>query len=419
MKAAIARFRRWAGAPQVFELTALVAAVLLLLLESQTPWSEIYASTGDGGLAIESVALPLWAPLGSILLIGAPLAALRSVWLGVLLVLPRLVTGVLIGSAWPWTAYAALVAVAVCASWRHPRVVWLVALVAVAQPLAVIADRGSMMTPGGSVQFGFPGVSNTNTTSLVISAAIYVVATVLVMLLPILLRREAARDRDLGELVRGRREVARDAAVLGERSRLARDLHDVVAHHVSLIAVRAETAPYTYPDLSADARAVLAEIADDSRMALEELRGVLGVLRRADGESQRAPQPTAADIGRLVAEAQSATELVSSLQGLETVQAAPGYVAYRVVQEALTNARRHAPGAPVDVVAQGDGTGGIRVVVTNRAPQEASSEPGRGLTGMAERVAAAGGELETERRDGTFVVAARLPAAPGIEEARA
>lgn len=92
------------------------------------------------------------------------------------------------------------------------------------------------------------------------------------------------------------------------------------------------------------------------------------------------------------------------------MQATPGYVAYRVVQEALTNARRHAPGVPVDVVAHGDGAGGIRVLVTNRVAQNADTEPGRGLTGMAERVAAVGGEVESGLRAGDFVVEARLPA---------
>ena len=181
--------------------------------------------------------------------------------------------------------------------------------------------------------------------------------------------------------------------MLDERSRLARDLHDVVAHHVSLIAVRAETAPYTYPDLSADARLILSEIATDSRTALDELRGVLGILRRL-----RRRRPTYAAALRDPTSAawcsrrSQATDVVSaSLQGLETVQPTPGYVAYRVVQEALTNARRHAPGAPVDVTAHGDGAGGIRVLVTNRVSEQGDAEPGRGLTGMAERVAAVGG----------------------------
>jgi signal transduction histidine kinase len=417
MRLVLARFHRWADAPQVYELTALVATALLVLVELLTPLDVRSKGIGPSTILVSPTphawALELLARAAGLLLVLAPLAALRSVALGVLLVLPRLLVGAAFDFAWPWTAYAALVAVAVCASWRRPLVAWLVAAVATALPVAVIADRGRMMTPGGSVEFG-PPLVHTSTRGLVLTIGLYFVYTAVVMLVTLLLRREAARQRDVFDLVRRRREVTRDAATLDERSRLARDLHDVVAHHVSLIAVRAETAPYTCPDLSVDARLVLSEIAADSRQALDELRGVLGVLRRGDGDRDRSPQPTAAAISTLVLQAQSATHVVSaSLQGLDGVQATPGYVAYRVVQEALTNARRHAPGVPVDVIAHGDGTGGIRVLVTNKAAAQSSIERGGGLTGMAERVVAVGGELEVELRGGEFVVEARLPAVPG------
>ena len=91
-------------------------------------------------------------------------------------------------------------------------------------------------------------------------------------------------------------------SLAGERARLARDLHDVVAHHVSLVAVRAESAPFLHPGLNDDARAVLAAIAADAREALTELRQVLVVLQRTSDESERAPQPTACDVDDLVAE---------------------------------------------------------------------------------------------------------------------
>lgn len=423
MRALLARLRRWADAPQIFELTALAAAALLVLLESQTPLDIRSSSLGPDSILVspQSHGWPVGslALVSGLLLVLAPLAALRSVVLGVLLVLPRLGLGAALDFAWPWTAYAGLVAVAVCASWRRPWVAWLVAALALVMPVAVVADRGRLMTPGGSVEFG-PPLVNTSDRDLVLTALLYLAYTTAVMLVTVLLRREAARQRDVFDLVRRRREVVRTAATLDERSRLARDLHDVVAHHVSLIAVRAETAPYTYPDLSADARLVLAEVAAESRKALDELRGVLGVLRRSDGETRRTPLPTAAGIGGLVLEAQSATDVVSaSLQGLEGVQATPGYAAYRVVQEALTNARRHAPGVPVDVIAHGDGAGGIRVLVSNKVVGPATVEPGGGLTGMAERVAAVGGVLEIEVRGGELVVEARLPAVAGtsVEDA--
>ena len=408
MRASVERVRGWLSAPQVFQVVALASCGLLAVLESGTPWNVTYTPMGEGGFLVESTARPLWGLLAGVLLVLAPLAALRSTWLGALMVAPRLAMGVAAGQAWPWTAYAALMAVAVCSSWRRPRVAWLVAAVALAEPVIAIWSRGKMMTPGGSVEFGMFGQT---TGVLLFTTTFYAVATVLVMLLPVLLRREAARERDLRDLLRGRREVQREATVLDERSRLARDLHDVVAHHVSLIAVRAETAPYTCPDLSPDARAAFAEIADESRLALRELRGVLGVLRRTSDTAPRTPQPTAAGIERLVLDARSTTATVTaSLRDLEGVSPTSGYVAYRVVQEALTNARRHAPDTAVDVTAHGDGAGGITVRLVNSVPQtDAAWEHGQGITGMTERVAAAGGHVEVGSHDGLFVVEAHIP----------
>ncbi len=415
MREQLDRFRLWLGNPHSFEIVVAVAGVVLLaVLESRTPLDIQVRELENNTFVYEAPAtfagLLLSAQVASGLLVLAPLVALRSLVLAVLFVVPRLVVGLLSNGAWAWTAYAALVIVAVGLSWRRPRAAWALAALATCLPAAVIAAQGRLMIPGGSVEFGPPLVHNSPADLTLIIAA-YVVATAAVMFAAWLLKRESKHRDEALALARGRREVSRDAAVVGERSRLARDLHDVVAHHVSLIAVRAETAPYTYPDLSADARLVLSEIASDSRTALDELRGVLGILRRSDDTGRRTPQPSAIDIGGLVLKAQSATDVVSaSIQGLETVQPTPGYVAYRVVQEALTNARRHAPGAPVDVTAHGDGAGGIRVLVTNRVSEQGDAEPGRGLTGMAERVAAVGGELETGVRAGEFVVDARLPA---------
>lgn len=414
MRASVERVRGLLAAPQVFEVVALASCVLLVVLEANTPWNVTYTPIGEGSFVVEGTTRPLWGLLGSVLLVLAPLAALRSMWLGALLVVPRLAMGVAAGLAWPWTAYAALTAVAVCGAWRRPRLAWVVAAAALVEPAVAIWFGGKMMTPGGSVEFGMFGQT---TAALVFTTIFYAVATALMMLLPVLLRREAGRERDLRDLLRGRRDVQREAAVLDERSRLARDLHDVVAHHVSLIAVRAETAPYTYPDLSPDARAAFAEIADESRLALRELRGVLGVLRRTTDAAPRTPQPTAARIEQLVLDAQSTNATVTaSLRDLEEVSPAVGYVAYRVVQEALTNARRHAPDAAVDVTARGTGGGGISVRVANAVPQaDAAWEHGQGITGMTERVAAAGGHVEVNSHDGLFVVEAYVPESSSAE----
>ena len=205
-----------------------------------------------------------------------------------------------------------------------------------------------------------------------------------------------------------------------ERARLARDLHDVVAHHVSLIAVRAETAPYTEPDLPEAHRPVLQEIAGDARRALDELRGVLGVLQRAEDQPELAPQPTLRDLPDLIDRAYRAGDRVVAygVDGAWIVPDTVGYVAYRVVQEALTNARRHAPRAPVEVRVERDGDE-LVVTVANEAPSDArawlgtsdvSEGDGLGLAGMTERVEALGGILVAgPAADGGFRVTARLP----------
>src|ERR1700712_4530490 len=158
MRAALARLRRWADAPQVFGLTAVAATVLLVLVETQTPFDVRSHSLGPDSILIAPTdhfwALRLLTHLAGLLLVLAPLVALRSTTIAVLLVLPRLGLGALFDFAWPWTAYAALVAVAVCSSWRRPRTAWLVAALALLLPVTVIANRGRMMSPGGSVEFG-------------------------------------------------------------------------------------------------------------------------------------------------------------------------------------------------------------------------------------------------------------------------
>jgi len=194
-------------------------------------------------------------------------------------------------------------------------------------------------------------------------------------------------------------------SLAGERARLARDLHDVVAHHVSLVAVRAESAPYVHPSLNDEARAVLAAIAADAREALTELRQVLVVLQRTDA-SDRAPQPTACDVDALVESAVAAGQPIDVVGTWADIGPAIGYVLYRAVQEGLTNARRHAPGATTHLVRTQDEQ---RVGFTLSNPAQSVDEPGRGLIGMRERVESLGGTLDAEVVDGRFVLAVSLP----------
>ena len=240
-----------------------------------------------------------------------------------------------------------------------------------------------------------------------------------------------------GDQIRQRRAVqdtlAREeerSGVLAERARIARELHDIVAHHMSLLAVRAETAPFRIEsDLPEPVREEFAEISAEAREALTEMRGVLGVLRSDEHEAAAlAPQPGLADIPALVDAARAAGEDVTlELDPLPDASAAVGLTGYRVVQEALANAARHAPGAPVHVAVRVTPRASdicaldirVRNAPSARPTPSGGAEPaGHGLAGMRERVSAVGGELTVgETADGGFAVHAQLPKA-GAETAR-
>ena len=204
----------------------------------------------------------------------------------------------------------------------------------------------------------------------------------------------------------------------GERARISRELHDVVAHHISMIAVQAESARLTTPGMPAAGAQRLSAIGDTARSALTEMRRLLGVLRedtRADDVSGRQPQPGLPQLAELLDAARDASGSGARLivrgwlPGLD-----PGVelAAYRIVQEALTNARRHAPGAAVDVELQYTGSAlAVRIRDNGPGPPPGGPAGGHGLAGMRERAAAVGGEVRTaEAPGGGFLVAARLPA---------
>ena len=237
-----------------------------------------------------------------------------------------------------------------------------------------------------------------------------------------------ARRQSLSEQAAAAEQVkylsARDV-VARERASIARELHDVVAHHVSMIAVRAATAPYAITGLPEPGETAFAEIADEARAALTELRVVLGVLRSPDGKSEAAPQPRIADLDLLLGRMVSAgTAVTMTVTG--QVRPLPGSVelcCYRIVQEALTNAGRHAAGSRVRVelcyqpealrVRVGNGPDADGRVGQRRA---ASGEPvlGYGLTGLRERVAMLRGEFGAgPDGQGGYNVTVVLPAPAG------
>jgi signal transduction histidine kinase len=210
-------------------------------------------------------------------------------------------------------------------------------------------------------------------------------------------------------------ESTREQTAMEERAAIARELHDIVAHHLSMIAVQSEAARLTSPRLSADARGRFEAIAATARDALTETRRLLGVLREdVPGEADRAPQPGLDQVAELVDTARDAGSNVRLILAGKVVELPAGVdlAAYRIVQEALTNARRHAPGADVDVeVTFRDGVVHVRVRDYGPGPEE-EMIAGHGIVGMRDRASIAGGTFSCGAADGGgFAVDVELPTA--------
>jgi signal transduction histidine kinase len=235
------------------------------------------------------------------------------------------------------------------------------------------------------------------------------------------LRRLAVAERD-----QSRAEAAatmEQRVAMAERARIARELHDVVAHHVSMIAVQAESTRLTTPGISEQGQARLADIASTAREALTEMRRLLGVLRRdADAGAELEPQPGLASLTELIDRARDAgAEVRFALSGEVTpLPSGVDRSAYRIVQEALTNARRHAPGATVDVELR-YGDDALTIEVRDDGPGPADGwDTGHGLLGMRERATMAGGTVDAGPGAGRgFVVRAELPRTDPVDEVSA
>ncbi|WP_443047276.1 sensor histidine kinase [Streptomyces sp. NBC_00354] len=237
-------------------------------------------------------------------------------------------------------------------------------------------------------------------------------------------QQRIAEQESISEAERARRTL------LEERARIARELHDVVAHHMSVITVQADSAPYRLPGMPEPVQEEFAAIAASARESLGEMRRLLTVLRsdRANGGNGGngtsggggvlAPQPGIGRIQQLVEATVRAGQPVELSLAAGAAQAAPPAVdlsAYRIVQEALANVVRHAPGAETRVSVTHDAEEVLVLVVNGPAARDAvvvleSSGTGHGLVGMQERVRLTGGTLDTgPLPDGGFRVAARLP----------
>jgi signal transduction histidine kinase len=290
---------------------------------------------------------------------------------------------------WPWAVTSVLAALPVLAvlGARRPRpellAVWASALIAGAVPLLVAPDRG-------------------NWSGLVLVGAL----TAAALAGGDLARGRSEATRRLGAQVRATDAERAGREVLRERARLARELHDVIAHGLSEVTVRADSAPHRLADVSPAAAAEFGAIAEAARGALGELRQVLGVLRDPAGGAETAPLPGLAELPALAAGVPLTVDARP-----EAVPPVVQLTAYRVVQEALSNVRRHAPGTTATVTVTGDADT-LRVRVANPAGARPGIGTGHGygLAGMAERVALLDGTLDAgPAPDGGWRVDAVLP----------
>jgi signal transduction histidine kinase len=253
------------------------------------------------------------------------------------------------------------------------------------------------------------------------NAALWTWSIVIVSLVPLFghnvrTRRRAEADLELEQRRAEQEQAAR--ATLEERSRIARELHDVVAHNMSVIAIQAEAAPLRSPD---DASALTADLAAIRATALEtltEMRRILGVLRNRDDQADTAPAPDLEQLQALVDKVAAAgVDVEMTVTGeARPVPPGVGVSVYRIVQESLSNVLHHAPGAAVTIsLAYHDSPPAVRVRVEN-GPSPAGAASGdrvgarHGLVGMRERAAMLRGQFNAgPTDDGGFVVEAALP----------
>ncbi|HEY2266143.1 MAG TPA: sensor histidine kinase [Streptosporangiaceae bacterium] len=416
---------------------ALVSAVLALLAVAELAARLTGGSTVRAGLAAAPVPHHGPSPLTALLMaafcllatvpagLRRPVPAAVAVWLAAMvsLVLFELVT------------VAGAAALVMCA-YRLARAGSRVLAVALAVPfsglaLVLAAAVSRPVLPPGSVSGLAVAGLETRVLAVLLASAIPVAVVAAIA--------RGAREEDrthsaTRELAEG---MLADHLARGERARIARELHDVVAHHISVISVQAETARLTTPGLPDAGAERFAAIGDTARAGLTEMRRLLGVLREdaqlaesgapgpgapapavpgpaASGPvADRHPQPGLAQLGALIDEAREASgSVVRLIMSGPVTRLDPGVelAAYRIVQEALTNARRHAPGAAVDVELRYDGDL-VRLRIRDNGPGPAARRTGHGLLGMRERAAAAGGSLRTgDAPGGGFRVDVKLPA---------
>ncbi|WP_129336979.1 sensor histidine kinase [Cellulomonas endophytica] len=402
-----------------------VVALVALLVWVLVAWDSITASgtreeppPGDVGPVGAALALDALLGLAAVALL--PLRRRHPVLVGVLTTGATALSGSALGAA-------ALAVVSLSTRRRWREVVPVVGVLLAATLVYEVAFRPAW----AQVDLSLPGALGSVALALVAAAALVATGSFVGA------RRELlVQLRERAETAEQQRALAEEAAREGERLRIAREMHDVLAHRISLVGLHAGALAYR-TDLGREETAQVATVVqENAHLALEELREVLGVLRQgADGAADaeavaEPPQPTLAELPALVADARDAGQTVTLRldvadgHDLARVPATASRTAFRVVQEGLTNARKHAPGSPVDVVVTVGAAHAVHVRVVNGAvaPVGAGAGPaggvppwrppgaGVGLTGLEERADLAGGRLRAgPDASGRFVLELDLP----------
>lgn len=308
------------------------------------------------------------------------------------------------GAPWPW-AVTTLITQTLVIGLIGYRSTWLLGVLTLGGSVLLAAIAARLIQP--------PHELNATAVNMVVFASIASTAMIAGVVLRQweVIRSQLASQRRVTEEERTRRVVAE------EKTRIARELHDVIAHSMSIINVQATSAPYRHPQADAPLREEFEDIAESSRRALAEMRSLLSVLRDDTLPADRAPQPVLSRIPELIDQSAAAGVDVTLVGGehLEDagVSELTGLAAYRIVQEALSNVIRHAPGATVEVRCTRDDDE-VELVVRNGPPaavgRSSGEEPGHGLIGMRERAASVGGTVAVgSTDDGGYEVRAVLP----------
>ncbi|MER6102967.1 histidine kinase [Streptomyces sp. NPDC001832] len=356
----------------------------------------VSAEFGALRMAVATIMLMLLPAITVLMTLVRPVGAF---WISMALTPFAAVVG---GGYWPWVPSTFL---------SHLTV--LVAVAARTRPRTAAWMWGLTLVFGTALE-NFGGWHPTSTTSVFAVTSAFALLVVAV----VQIRRDAEREVTVQRTVTA---VERDRrTLLEERTTIARELHDVVAHHMSVVAIQAEAAPYRVENPPPELEQAFVTIRENAVAALTELRRVLGVVRAEDYQAPDAPQPTLAQLDGLLANVREA--------GLETEKTVTGAVrelpqgvelsAYRIIQEALSNTLRHAPGATAKVEI-GYVLGGLGLRVVNgppTGPVKPSPGAGHGITGMRERVAMLNGDMTAgATEEGGYEIAAFIPVQPSCD----